>query len=160
MNKIILLFVAFMFGGFVCEAQRLTSKMGENDMFSSLNSSNVTGTVYIIQDAALADILNKHSELNGGLSRVPGYRLQVFFSATRTARQEAEAIQKKVNSSSSGQAVYLEYKAPYWKVKIGDFKSRAEALRVKNELSIDFPNSWIIKEMVEKKPALSSEESD
>ncbi len=158
MNKLILLFVMLMLGGFISQAQRLTLKMGENDMFSSLNNSEVKGTVYIIQDAALVDILKKHSELNASISHVPGYRLQVFFSATRTARQEAEAIQKRFKSSNSNHAVYLEYKAPYWKVKIGDFKSKSDALRAKNEMSIDFPNSWIIKEMVEKKPTVSTED--
>lgn len=148
MNKNRILIILALLFSLSSTAQKLTLKMGENDLFSSQNSNDSFGTIYIIQDAALNNLVNKHVELSATLSHTPGYRLQVFFSSARSARQEAEQIQKKFKTGSYTLPVYLEYKAPFWKVKLGDFKIKNEALRVKRKLLKEYPNSWIIKDMV------------
>lgn len=141
-------------------AQELTLKMGENDLFSEQNTSSKSGTVYVIQDAALNALINKHILLTDYLTHTPGYRLQVFFNSSRTARVEAEKIQKRFKTGMLILPVYLEYKAPFWKVKLGDFQTKNEALRMKKKLAKDFPNSWIIKEMIQIKETKLTEKSD
>jgi hypothetical protein len=140
------------------QTQTLTLKMGDNDMFSSLNNDRVTGEVFLIQDAAISNMLRRHALLNSEVTHIQGYRLQVFFSSTRTARQEAQNIKKNFENSTHNVAVYIEYNAPYWKVKIGDFVNKSDALRLKNELAIDFPNAWVIKEAILEKPDTEKDE--
>ena len=160
MNKSKFLIIIILLLSLNVSAQQLTLKMGENDLFTSQNNDKNFGTIYIIQDAALNELVNKHSFLNKNLTYTPGYRLQVFFSSARSARQEAERIQKRFKLGSYNLSVYLEYKAPFWKVKLGDFKTKNEALRAKKKLAKDFPNSWIIKEMVKIKSKSLDEEQE
>lgn len=140
--------------------EQLTLKLGENDIYTPENNANATGTVYIIQDSKLNDLVSKNVYLNEKLKYTPGYRLQVFFSSDRSARQESEKIKKKLKVTNPDLAVYIEYNAPFWKVKLGDFKTENEALRLRKKLMDDFPNSWVINEMVKKHNSLPNEEEN
>jgi len=148
MNKISTILVLVLLITINLSAQELTLKLGQNDLFTSQNTERNEGTIYIVQDAALNNLINKNASLSKEVTHTPGFRIQVYFSSDRAARQEAERIKKDLKTKYSNLAVYIEYKAPFWKVKLGNYKTRNEALRMKNELTGSFPNLWIIKEMV------------
>jgi len=69
-----------------------------------------------------------------------GYRVQVFSSnMQRTAKAEAYKIEKKLKDQFPEQAVYVNYTSPFWKVRIGDFKTIQEAKDFRNQLIDAFP---------------------
>lgn len=70
-----------------------------------------------------------------------GYRVQVFSSNTqRTAKSEAFKIEKELRDVFPEQAVYVNYTSPFWKVRIGDFRTMQEAQEFRAELIKIFPN--------------------
>jgi len=69
-----------------------------------------------------------------------GFRVQVFSSnMQRTAKAEAYKIEKKLKDQFPDQAVYVNYTSPFWKVRIGDFKTIQEAKDFRNQLIDAFP---------------------
>ncbi len=59
---------------------------------------------------------------------VQGYRVQVFSdNNARTAKSNAQAMQKKVAGRFPQYRSSIRYTAPYWRVRVGDFKTAAEA---------------------------------
>lgn len=70
-----------------------------------------------------------------------GYRVQVFSSNTqRTAKSEAFKIEKELRDVFPEQAVYVNYTSPFWKVRVGDFRTMQEAQEFRAELIKIFPN--------------------
>jgi len=72
---------------------------------------------------------------------VAGYRVQLFASNTNDgANQVASEARFKFTDQ-----VYVEYDAPYYKVRVGDFinRSDAEILREKAKNS-GYPDAWIV----------------
>jgi hypothetical protein len=72
---------------------------------------------------------------------VAGYRVQLFASNTNDgANQVASEARFKFTEQ-----VYVEYDAPYYKVRVGDFVNRsdAELLREKAKNS-GYPDAWIV----------------
>ncbi|MEA3310729.1 MAG: SPOR domain-containing protein [candidate division WOR-3 bacterium] len=72
---------------------------------------------------------------------VPGYRVQIFASSTNEgANKVASEARFKFT-----ERVYVEYDAPYYKVRIGDYKNRsdAEILREKAK-NLGYGDAWIV----------------
>ena len=44
---------------------------------------------------------------------------------------------------------HLNYKQPYYKVRVGDFKTKLEALKYKNFIIKEFPNCFIVKDQID-----------
>ena len=45
-------------------------------------------------------------------------------------------------------STYVEYNAPYYYLKVGNFRSHLEAVRLKSELDDKFPTSFIVNEKI------------
>ena len=63
--------------------------------------------------------------------RANGYRVQVYRGGgTRDAKQKAQSIGNKLKNSFPGQPVYVHFYSPNWIVRMGNFRSQEEAVRV------------------------------
>jgi cell division septation protein DedD len=73
-----------------------------------------------------------------------GYRVQLAaFNEPAGARE----MKKKV-MASTGLAVYIDFEDGMYKVRAGDFSTRAEASEARARLSEDFPDCWIVRTTV------------
>jgi septal ring-binding cell division protein DamX len=82
-----------------------------------------------------------------------GYRVQVFSSnAQRTAKTEAFKVEKQIKDGFPEYAVYVNYTSPFWKVRVGDFKTMEDAQAFRNELNSTFPQlrseTYIVREQI------------
>lgn len=70
-----------------------------------------------------------------------GYRVQIFDDNNpRTARQEAERRHALMAKDFPQIKSYVTFNSPYWRVKVGDFRSRSEAEAAMAELRHAFPS--------------------
>lgn len=101
----------------------------------SATDSITHATVLIHQDKRIeALLLNKKS------LTVSGFRVQVFSSnIQRTAKNNAFGIEKQILEVFPNQAVYVNYTSPFWKVRVGDFKTKTEAQNFRNQLIESLP---------------------
>ena len=69
-----------------------------------------------------------------------GYRIQVFDDNNPgTARQGAESRKRQMESRFPEWRSYVEFNSPYWRVKVGDFRSRSEVEAAIEEMRHAFP---------------------
>ncbi|MDE6311902.1 MAG: SPOR domain-containing protein [Muribaculaceae bacterium] len=69
-----------------------------------------------------------------------GYRIQVFDDNNpRTARQSASSVKSRIEGAFPAYRAYVTFNSPYWRVKAGDFRSRAEAESAMAEIKKAFP---------------------
>lgn len=111
------------------------------------------GRNQIIQPHALASLLNKQEATveevespsmgeSSAAGRRSGYRVQVFLdnnpsTAKSTARSRANAIGSRFPELRT----YVTYNSPYWRLRVGDFKTQAEAAATAEELKVAFPRT-------------------
>ncbi|MBD5300541.1 MAG: SPOR domain-containing protein [Bacteroides sp.] len=73
--------------------------------------------------------------------RMAGYRVQVFSdNNARTAKNEARSKQRVIASRFPHYQTYVMYTSPYWRLKVGDFKTQKEANAAAEELRKAFPS--------------------
>ena len=72
--------------------------------------------------------------------RMAGYRVQVFSdNNARTAKNEARSKQRTIASRFPKYQTYVMYTSPYWRLKVGDFRTMQEAQDAANEIGRAFP---------------------
>jgi cell division protein FtsN len=75
-----------------------------------------------------------------------GYRVQL---AAFTDAEGARDL-KKIVMAATGMAVYIDYEDGLYKVRAGDFDTRAEASEARARLTADYPDCWIVRTTVKK----------
>lgn len=103
------------------------------------------GTIYIYQPSSI-DRLLQRSESGNALSTASqaksnvGYRIQVFLDNNmRTAKANAEYRMRLMEQSHPEWRAYITFDSPYWRVRIGDFRTRTEADAAMRELKNTYP---------------------
>ena len=93
------------------------------------------------QDSAITLLLeDKSYNRQRGQHQVSGFRVQVYASNTpQVAKNEALDLYETI-SSQVNMPVYVISEPPFWKVRLGDFLTREEAVEYKTQLNVLFPN--------------------
>ena len=78
-----------------------------------------------------------------------GYRVRIFFDNKQTARVESEETLKKFESMYHDVVAYRTYANPYFKVTVGDFRTRSEAVKLLERIKVAFPSAFVVKENIE-----------
>jgi hypothetical protein len=110
--------------------------------------------VVVVKDYRYDLLSNKKAEINKKaiLARTPvkGYRLQII---NTTDRAEAFDAKAKMLLLYPQHKLYMSYQAPYFKLRMGNFKEHAEAAALKKEINDLFPKGiTIIPSTIEYKP--------
>lgn len=120
------------------------------DIFSSINSTYYGGTVNIYQDPSINALIDKNIRINKK-NKVQGYRIQIFSGSGTSARVEANDIRREFIDyfpELDSTTIYFDYKAPYFKVVIGDFRNKNEAFQEYHQIKSKFEGAYIIKSKI------------
>lgn len=124
-------------------------------MMMPVSEDGEGANVTISQSPEVADAVRKHIYSNRDRT-VKGYRVRIFFDNKQTARAESEKILKEFRKAYPEIAVYRVYANPYFKVTVGDFRTRSEAMEMLSRIKYSFPSAFVVKENIEY-PAVDSE---
>ncbi|MCM1034184.1 MAG: SPOR domain-containing protein [Paludibacter sp.] len=90
-----------------------------------------------VHSAPLVDrlLLDKINGINREQVQVQGYRVQVFSgNQQQTAKTEAFRVEKLISESTIESPTYVLYNPPFWKVRVGNFRTQEEAQLMKEEI--------------------------
>jgi len=107
-----------------------------------------SGYVEIIQDERIEYLLLKHRMQNETDNTITGYRIQIFFDSGNKSKANATKVSDEFRAIYPDQPVYLSFKEPYYRLRVGDFRSRLDAEGFLRELRKDWPNAFTIKEKI------------
>ncbi len=141
-------FIIFIFLFFYSEvfSQTETFKTEDSGITSADRNYN-DGTVVITQDVRLRKIVKRHIEVND--NKFDGWRVQIYFGSGQKAMAEAQNAKKKfLIRYGNKNGAYIVYDSPFFKVRVGDFRTKAEAMYFKTQIEKTFPQSWVIKDRV------------
>ena len=85
---------------------------------------------------------------NNAAKKLTGYRIRVYFDNGQNARSRSEAIARSVSNAFPGIGVYRTFESPNYKVSVGDFRTKDEALKVFHTLKATYPTALLLKETI------------
>lgn len=106
------------------------------------------GKVEYIQDERIVKIEEQYKKMNQRSQSVDGYRVQIFFDSGSNSKKRASDAMEEFISKYPGSRVFLSFKAPYYRVRVGNFRTLAEAVGYQKKILGDYPNAFPVKEKI------------
>ena len=127
------------------------STLAGKDIFQMLGggrgSFSREGKIVIEQSPAVSSAMKRHIA-NNAHKRMTGYRVRIFFDNKQTARNQSERVAGGFKAQYPGISVYREYVNPYFKVTVGDFRTKEDARRFLNSIKGSYPSGFIVREKI------------
>lgn len=105
-----------------------------------------SGSVIVRQSHAVREAMSRQMDANK-LGMAHGYRIRIFFSNAKNARTASDEAVAKFREKSF-LPIYCTYVSPYFKVTVGNFMSRSEAMEELRKIRVSFPGAFLVKEDV------------
>lgn len=99
-----------------------------------------TAQVSVYEDDLISLMIERHKQENRSLGNVTGWRLQLTAS---TDRMTVIDMKEKFLSIFPDLSAEWVYKAPFYKLNVGAFRTKLEATALKHKLRHDFPDAYV-----------------
>ena len=113
----------------------------------SANSLGDKADVVLHQTDSIYAAMDSHLKDNASRT-LSGYRIRIFFDNKQSARVASEEALKKFESLFHDVVAYRSYANPYFKVTVGDFRTKSEAMSYLERIRKDFPSAFVVKENI------------
>jgi len=97
------------------------------------------------QEPQIASLLYKYKEYNRKREFAEGFRIQIMYTDIRDDVYKSKGAMYKEFSDLSS---YVEYEQPYYKLRLGDFKTRLEATYYLQQVITLYPGAFIVRDKI------------
>lgn len=125
-----------------------------SDLFMKPEGAHA-GKLVIHQDPAIDTMINRYIMANynlyveKGYYGMNGFRIQIYSSSNRNAREEANRVRAEFISKFPGINSIIVYSEPgYFKTRVGDFRTRTEAAKLFQVISRSFPDAYLVPDFI------------
>ena len=146
-RKVILLIVLFTSVLNLCRAQEFFKTA---DLFRKPESVKKSGSLNIIQEPNVDTLIYRYILANQMLRQkgdgdMEGYRIQIYSSSNRKARDESNKIMAEFMIEFPDIPSYVRYREPgYFLVKAGNFRTKLEGTKWLSIVRRKYPNAYLV----------------
>ncbi len=153
MTRYFLLLLCMMVTTAVLQGQSGQQSQSGGDILTTLMDETSEDQVSVELDSLLVANYYKLLTENKKVSGIPGYRIRIYSESGLGAREEQQRIRAKFLSYHPGIDAYNRYDEPFFKVYVGDCRTKSEALMLYDQIKTDFPNPIIVEDYINQKSA-------
>jgi hypothetical protein len=106
----------------------------------------------LVQDKRVDILVDKHVFLNRHQFTLTGWRIQIFFDSGANSKRKATDALRSFNQRYPDYEAYLSFKEPYYRVRVGDFRSRLEAEGFLRKIQMEYPNAFATNDYINPPP--------
>lgn len=151
MKKFLIIAILALLPGLVLRAQEYRVDNGASQVDSTLMGRSILSVmgsgVTVNQSRTMRSALDSYIS-NNAAKKLTGYRIRVYFDNGQSARMRSESIARSVSNAFPGIGVYRTFESPNFKVTVGDFRTKDEALKVYHSLKATYPTAIILRETI------------
>ena len=109
--------------------------------FISLYSFSQEGKIKLDQDPRLTELMKLKKEVNQETFTSGQFTIQVY----NGKYESGVKLMEELNSNDKFQDVLFSFETPYYKIRIGKFVSKIEAIKELKLIKKTFPSAFILK---------------
>ena len=151
MRRFLVIFLLALLPCLTLRAQEYRVENGSAQVDSTLVGRSVLSVlgpgVTVNQSRAMRTAFDGYVS-NNASKKLSGYRIRVYFDNGQSARARSESIARSISNAFPGIGVYRTFESPNFKVCVGDFRTKDEALKVYHSLKATYPTAIILKETI------------
>ena len=110
--------------------------------------SDGNGSVHIYAEPRIDSLLDLHIAYNEAFPVMDGFRIHIFMESGNDALMHAEEEKEKFGELYEDVPVYITFGEPYYRVRVGDFRTRLEASNFLSKINRKYPHAWVIKDKI------------
>ena len=132
------------------KAQEKDQTEYESNLFEQLfNNSAESPEVKIIQEKKLDEVLVLYMEQNRKLGGIPSYWIRIYSGSSNTARKEAYDTKANFLKKYEGIPNVVKYDDPNFKVYVGGYRTKSEALKLLKRFRREFKTAFIVYDIID-----------
>ena len=107
------------------------------------------GTIIIEHSAEIEQLLNQYISVNKKINTIPGYRIKIYADNNKNAREESLKAQSDFLDAFPEIPTYRNYVAPYFRVYVGNFRTKTDALKELKKIRAHFDDVYIVSTQID-----------
>ena len=144
MKRLFLLITLFFAGGYLLAQPLVTENSATQNPIPEIFQK-----LGIEQDPDLIRLVGLHIRKNESIRGMQGFRVEIFFSSALDARQRALQTKAAFLRDYPDVNVYVIYISPDFKVRVGNFRTKSEALAMIKQIQDRFPKAFLVPDIIE-----------
>lgn len=147
--KLKVFFILFaLFTSLSAFAQRGRTQVRQDDVLQSLRTKEVTGQVSIYLDSLLEENYKKHLVSNSKNQGIAGFRVRIFSDTGRGAKDNQKRVRAQFLSLYTDVDAYSRYEGSYYKIYVGDYRTKNEAILLLERIRKNFPDAFVVEDNI------------
>ena len=103
------------------------------------------GSITSVNETGINTLVKKYEAILKQKNGVDGWRVQIMF---KTKKEEIQQLKITFIKLYPGIPAYLKYEAPYYRLRVGNCRTKLEAIKIKQEISKNFPDAYAVPEII------------
>lgn len=100
-------------------------------------------------EAGVSDVEKAHREAWENIDYVTGFRIQLMAVSGPNSRNSIEKAKNEFKANFPNIPAYILWEEPFFRLRVGDFYTRIEALKVLNDLKLTYEGAYVITDKIE-----------
>lgn len=107
------------------------------------------GVLIVNQDARIDTLVMKQRQIHVSDSTIDGFRVNIFMEIGNDALHHADSVKMAFEENYPEVPIYLVFGQPYYRVRVGDFRTRLEAENMYQRLKKEYKNAFVTRDRIE-----------
>ena len=103
------------------------------------------GSITSINEKGINALVRKYENILKAKKGVAGWRVQLMF---KTKKKDLKQLKIAFIKLYPEVPAYLEYEAPYYRIRVGNCRTKLEAIKIKALISKNFPGAYPVPEII------------
>ena len=130
------------------QSASLDSTLAGKDIFSLLSGHyGESSKVSVHQSQRIIDAFKNYVASNSSRTST-GFRVRIFNDNKQTSRNDSEVALARFQGMFPGVSAYRTYSNPFFRVTVGDFRTKSEAMQLLLQVKGAFPAAFIVRETI------------
>jgi len=133
----------------ILAASGYTGAQTSSNILADLQTESESGgIVKIVQNESITNVLLLHLEAQRKSNQKNGYRICIFADSGQEANRKAENVRSVFMSMYRDIRPYKTFNSPFYRVYVGDYKTKSKAMKFLKTLERNFPNAYIVYDVI------------
>ena len=107
------------------------------------------GVLILNQDARIDRLVMKQRQIHANDSTIDGFRVQIFMELGNEALRHADSVKTAFSKKYPDVPIYLVFGQPYYRLRVGDFRTRLEAENMYQQVKKEYRNAFVTADRIE-----------
>lgn len=117
-------------------------------IFFALMRLQAQSSVTYDLEPGLEQIMDWNKKVWQKVEKIEGYRIQITTFSGTNSLARAEKAKMEFENSFSEYPAHISYLEPYFRLRIGDFRSKLEAYEALQKISLQYEGAFIIRDEI------------